>query len=79
MLSAAIDSTAANGMDAVPPSPTGDQLIARARAMVASLCEREAEAIANRQVSAETIKAFSDAGFDAFIVKTNQEGVRYEQ
>ncbi|HIK02938.1 TPA: mevalonate kinase [archaeon] len=24
-------------------------------------------------------KAFSDAGFDAFIVRTNQEGVRYEQ
>lgn len=63
MLSAAIDSTAANGMDAVQSSPTGEQLIARARAMVAALCEREAEAIANRQVSAETIKAFSDAGF----------------
>ncbi len=49
-------------------SPGGDEalgeaLIARARAMVPMLQEREGEAIRNRQVSADTIRAFQEAGF----------------
>lgn len=41
----------------------GNELVARARAMVPMLREREGEAIRNRQVSKETIQAFQDAGF----------------
>ncbi|MDF8333718.1 acyl-CoA dehydrogenase family protein [Novosphingobium cyanobacteriorum] len=43
--------------------PKPEDLIARARAMVPVLREREAEAIAARQVPEETIRAFIDAGF----------------
>lgn len=40
-----------------------DELVARAKALVPVLRERENDAIANRQVSSGTIKAFQDAGF----------------
>lgn len=51
----------ANGPDAAPPS--GAELIARARAMVPVLREREQSAAAARQVPAETIRDFIAAGF----------------
>lgn len=44
-------------------APTPAELIARAKAMVPPLREREDDAIRNRQVSAETIAAFREAGF----------------
>lgn len=43
--------------------PSGAELIARARAMVPVLRERESAAIAARQVPAQTVRDFIDAGF----------------
>lgn len=43
--------------------PEPAELVARARAMVPLLREREEEAIRNRQVAHETIAAFKEAGF----------------
>ncbi|HET9630348.1 MAG TPA: acyl-CoA dehydrogenase family protein [Novosphingobium sp.] len=50
-------------MQSGPLPPGADELIARARAMVPLLRDREDAAIANRQVSPETIAAFHEAGF----------------
>lgn len=41
----------------------GQDLVARATAMIPMLREREAQAIADRQVGSDVIKAFADAGF----------------
>lgn len=46
-----------------PDAVLAQRLVAEAREMVPLLREREAAAIANRQVSGETIQAFQDAGF----------------
>ncbi len=44
-------------------TPTADELIARARAMVPMLRERESAAVGQRQVPDDTIRAFTEAGF----------------
>ena len=57
---------AANGLSQMHPletSITPDAIVERARALVPILQEREAQAITNRQVPAETIAAFQEAGF----------------
>ena len=50
-------------VSAVTPSSTAATLIARAKALVPVLREREAAASAARQVPEETIRDFTDAGF----------------
>ena len=56
--------TTAQG-EAVPTiaRPTAEELIKRAQQLIPVLQEREADVAAARQVSAETIQAFTDAGF----------------
>lgn len=50
-------------MHPLETSITPDAIVERARALVPILQEREAQAITNRQVPAETIAAFQEAGF----------------
>ncbi len=45
------------------PTPTADDLIARARAMIPQLRERAARCVSQRDVPAESIAAFHEAGF----------------
>lgn len=55
--------TALKAASPIASVPTPDMLVERARALIPILRQREADANASRQVSAETIQDFTDAGF----------------
>lgn len=55
--------TALKAASPIASVPTPDMLVERARALIPILRQREAAANASRQVSAETIQDFTDAGF----------------
>lgn len=55
--------SAAHNTTDTAPIPTGEELIARARAMIPTLKERARQCVADRDVSAQTVAEMNEAGF----------------